>query len=192
MVGRKDGEATWRCRCKCGNTKVLKGSALRGGYSKSCGCIAKERLGDRVRTHGKSKSRLYHIWKNIKARCYNPVSKSYVDYGARGIKMCDEWLNSPEAFMDWAIQNGYSDELTIERIDVNLGYSPENCKFIPSECQKANRRNTLLTVNGVIKTKAEWAKENNMKLSTLSSRLNKLHWSPERAVFTPVGGANGR
>lgn len=123
----------------------------------------------------------------MKARCYNEsTGKDFVNYGARGITVCDDWKNSFEAFFAWAMQNGYKDGLTIERIDVDRGYSPSNCTFIPLEQQAVNRRNTLLTVDGVTKPKQQWAAEHNLKLSTLSSRLNKLGWSPERAVNTPA------
>lgn len=132
------------------------------------------------------------MWKNMKARCFNPsTGKDYVNYGKRGISVCAEWKNSFENFYEWAIQNGYRDGLTIERIDVNKGYSPSNCTFIPMKEQPINRRNTLLTVNGITKPKQDWAKECGISLTTLSSRLNKLGWTPERTVYTPVRHANG-
>lgn len=122
----------------------------------------------------------------MKSRCYNENLRSFRDYGTRGIKVCDEWKNSYESFRDWATSNGYQDGLSIERIDVNGNYTPDNCTFIKLEEQAVNKRNTLLTVFGVTKPKKVWARENNMTLPTLSSRLNKLGWSPERTVLTPV------
>lgn len=168
---------------------MIKGGDLRGGKSKSCGCYRSDNPSQK--THGQSESRLYKEWKNIKTRCYYECSKSFKDYGGRGIKMCDAWKDSFEAFAEWAYSNGYREWLTIERIDVNGGYSPENCKFITMKEQARNKRNVLLTVNGITKTKGEWCAEYNINLSTLSSRLNKLNWSPERAVLTPVRRRNG-
>ena len=146
-------------------------------------------MGCPMKSHGESKTRLYKIWKGVKARCYrNDGSRTYLDYGGHGIRMCDEWKNSYESFSRWAKTNGYNDEMSIERIDVNGNYEPGNCTFIKLEDQPANRRNTMLTVNGITKTKAQWAEEVGIGLSTLSSRLNKLGWSPERAVSTPARG----
>lgn len=125
----------------------------------------------------------------MKARCYNKCTgKDYVNYGGRGIRVCDEWKNSFESFYNWALESGYEDGLTIERVNVNLGYDPSNCTFIPMEQQPINRRNTLLTIDGVTKPKQQWAREQGIKLTTLSSRLNKLGWDPKMAVFTPVRG----
>lgn len=183
--GRKDGEVVWLCQCECGNRNVIKGGDLRSGKTKSCGCLKKD-MGLPNKTHGESKTRLYKEWKGIKHRCnIDDGSRTYNNYGGRGIKVCEEWNYSYEAFRDWALTNGYGDGLSIERIDVNGNYEPDNCTFIPVPKQSVNRRNTLLTVNGETKTKAEWAKEIGVSLTTLSSRLNKLGWSPERAVSTP-------
>lgn len=184
--GRKDGEALWKCRCDCGAVREIKGGDLRNGSSKSCGCLRAD-LGCPMKSHGESKSRLYKIWKGMKARCYlNDGGRTYRDYGGRGIRMCDEWKNSYESFSLWAKSKGYNDDMSIERIDVNGNYEPGNCTFIRLEDQSANRRNTMLTVNGVTKTKAQWAEEAGIGLSTLSSRLNKLGWPPEQAVSTPA------
>lgn len=185
--GTKDREATWRCQCSCrGNEsiRVVKGSELRSGKSRSCGCIRNENLSTKKTIHGMSDTRLYKMWKNIKTRCYDKNDKSFINYGGRGVQMCDSWKNSFESFAEWALSNGYSDALSIERVDVNGGYSPDNCTFITVPEQARNRRNTLLTVNGVTKTKGEWCKEYGINLRTLSSRLNKLGWSPEDAVLT--------
>lgn len=167
---------------------MLKGSPLRYGKTLSCGCLAKEILSRRVRKHGGTGTLLYGTWKRMKTRCYSPSSRSYADYGGRGITMCDEWRHSFSNFAEWAHAHGYKEGLSIERIDVNGDYSPQNCTFIPMSEQPANRRSTLLTIGGVTKTKQEWAAENNMRLTTLSSRLNKLGWDPYDAVFTPVRG----
>lgn len=100
--------------------------------------------------------------------------------------MLPEWKDAYEPFAQWARENGYDDAASIERIDVNKGYTPENCTFIPVREQSKNRRNTLLTVNGVTRTKQQWANAAGIDKTTLSSRLNKLGWDPERAVSTPA------
>ena len=143
----------WNCLCDCGNEKIVRHGELRNGHTKSCGCLHKEMAGAINRTHGLSAKhdRLYPLWKSIKYRCYNKNSKSYKDYGGRGIKMCDEWLNNPKAFCDWAINNGYKEDktdkgvnvLTIDRIDVNGDYCPENCRFVTNEVQARNKRDTI-------------------------------------------------
>lgn len=143
----------WNCLCDCGNKKIVRHGELRNGHTQSCGCLHKEKVGAMNRTHGLSAKhdRLYPLWKSIKYRCYNKNSKSYKDYGGRGIKMCDEWLNNPKAFCDWAINNGYKEDktdkgvnmLTIDRIDVNGNYCPENCRFVTNEVQAKNKRNSI-------------------------------------------------
>lgn len=189
--GKKNGEITWLCECECGNTGIIKGGDLRSGKSQSCGCLRRE-LGSPNYVHGMTGTKIYKMWKNMKARCYNPsTGKDFINYGERGITVCDEWRDSFQNFCDWAMKNGYRDGLTIERIDVNKGYEPSNCTFIPMSEQPVNRRNTLLTINGVTKPKKEWAKEAGINLRTLSSRINKLGWTPERAVSIPARGKDG-
>lgn len=143
----------WNCLCDCGNKTIVRHGNLRNGKTTSCGCLHKEKVGAINRTHGLSAKhgRLYPLWKSIKYRCYNKNSKSYKYYGGRGIKMCDEWLNNPKAFCDWAVANGYKEEktdkhiniLTIDRIDVNGDYCPENCRFVTNEVQARNKRDTI-------------------------------------------------
>jgi hypothetical protein len=132
----------WLCKCDCGNTTYQKSFQLRNNLVKSCGCYAKERTHNVhiAETHGDSKSRLYITWRNMRVRCFYPKDKRYSEYGGRGITVCDEWKNSFEAFRDWAIANGYSDDLTIDRINVNGNYCPENCRFITRAENNKNRR----------------------------------------------------
>lgn len=173
--------AYWLCKCDCGNETVVDGSNLRRGTTKSCGCYQKESM-DRFCTHRKSNTRLYGIWRTMKTRCYNQSYDSFHRYGGRGITICDEWLNDFQSFYDWAMENGYSDDLTIDRIDNNGNYEPSNCRWATAKEQSNNtRRNVRIEFNGESHTMAEWSKILGIKYITLYKRIVQLHWELERA-----------
>ena len=130
----------WLCKCDCGNMVIVPARSLINDASKSCGCLQKEIAKNTFTRHGKRGSRLYIIWSSMKTRCYNGKSRAYKWYGGRGIKICDEWLNDFQAFYDWAMANGYKDDLTIDRIDVNGNYEPSNCRWITISEQQKNKR----------------------------------------------------
>src|SRR5699024_10556158 len=111
--------------CDCGNTKEFDLHRLRGNFTKSCGCL----IGANLKTHGFTGHRIYHIYKHMKARCYTKTNQDYKDYGGRGIKVCDMWLDNFKNFHNWAMENGYKNNLSIDRINVNGDYTPENCKW---------------------------------------------------------------
>jgi len=129
----------------------------------------------------------------MKRRCYNPKNKRYKNYGGRGISVCDEWKDQFESFCDWAMSNGYSDELTLDRKDVNGNYEPSNCAWATRMEQMRNTtRNHYITAFGETKTMAEWAREFNVSPDLIKDRLNKLHWSEEEAVSTPALPMGGK
>lgn len=142
------------CTCICGKTKDVRLDGLLNGSSTNCGC---KRQGNRK--HGSSRTRLYNIWLGMKHRCYNPHNSEYNAYGGRGIKVCPEWKNDFGVFEKWAMDNNYAGNLTIERIDVNKGYEPSNCKWITrSEQLKNTRRNVFITYQGKTLCANDWCK----------------------------------
>lgn len=179
------GIAVWECLCDCGQTTLVRGNNLKRGAVKSCGC-RRSKVKPTLR-HGMSKTRLYREWAAIKRRCYLKTDPSYKNYGGRGIGMCDSWKNSFELFAKWATNNGYSDELTIERINVNGNYCPENCKWIPWSEQQGNRTYCrFYTYNGETKNLVEWCKQFNLPYGTVHNRIYKLKWTFQRAISEPI------
>lgn len=185
---RHNGRTQWRCRCQCGNETVATRSNLVAGKIISCGCKRREQAGNINRVHGECKTRLYSIWRNMITRTENPKGTAYDRYGGRGIRMCPEWRNSFVAFRDWAVSNGYSDALTIDRINTDGNYTPENCRWVPWKTQFNNRStNVCLTFQGRSQTAAEWARETGISRNAIYMRL-RAGWPTERILTTLTKG----
>lgn len=130
--------------------------------------------------HGQYKAKIYHIYYNMKARCYNKNTPKYKDWGARGIVICDEWKHDFEAFYNWAMDNGYRDDLSLDRIDVNGNYEPDNCRWVTMKQQARNtRRNKCYTINGKTHCLSEWCEILGLNHDTIRMRLHR-GWSIEK------------
>lgn len=174
----------WRCLCDCGKETVVRASYLKRGAVRSCGCFKVTNPG-RL-THGAKGTRLYNIWRGMKRRCYNTNDASYKNYGGRGISVCDEWKHNFEAFRDWSLEHGYSDNLSIDRIKNNEGYSPSNCRWADNTTQANNTRsNHIVTYDGVSQTIAQWSAQTGIGYHKLKDRINRCKWDTERALTTP-------
>jgi hypothetical protein len=175
----------WHCKCDCGSTCIIDGHSLRSGNTQSCGCLRLERLSEKLFVHGKSKDPLYDVWIALKARCLDSNNTNFVHYGGRGITVCDDWLEFVP-FQDWALDSGYKKGLSIDRIDNNKGYYPENCRWVSHKVNNRNKRNNhLVTYKGETKIVTVWAESLNMPPSVLMHRLNQYKWSVEKAIETP-------
>lgn len=188
----------WRCKCSCGNYKNVQTSHLKSGAIQSCGCLQRELTAQRSTKHNGAKAnkkeRLYNVWCGIKERCNNPNQDHYHSYGGRGIRICEEWENDYSAFREWALSNGYDEnaigrECTIDRIDVNGNYCPENCRWVDQKIQSLNKTTTLyFDYNGKRMTLKEIAEEAVVNYKCLYSRIHTYHWTLEDAMSIPLGG----
>lgn len=182
----KNKNAQWKCQCDCGNICVKQGYLLRKGAIKSCGCMKSDFFKNHNpnKTHGESHSRLYIIWSDMLRRCEYELNDNYNRYGKRGVTVCDEW-HDYLTFKEWAVSHGYSDNLSIDRIDGTKGYMPSNCRWI-TEKQQANNRKTCvyLECRGKRMTMTQWSEYLNVPMNRIKTRL-KLGWSVEDALFKP-------
>lgn len=184
-------ETMWRCQCDCGdNNVIVRTKCLLQGVTKSCGCYMRDKLSERAGKHYKNGTRLYAIWDSMRQRCNNPHNKQYHNYGERGIKICSEW-DDYQNFYDWAISTGYDEsalrgKYTLDRIDVNKNYCPENCRWADTKVQSVNKRNTVrLTYNNETHPLTEWSDIVGIAYQTLWRRYSK-GWSTEKILTKPV------
>ena len=165
----------WCCKCDCGNEMITRAANLKSGHVKSCGCFRREVIAKRSTSHGGSNSRIYGIWRKMIARCENQKNENYRRYGARGVRVCAEWHDFTN-FRDWAEKAGYTDMLSIDRIDVNGDYEPSNCRWADAKTQSNNRRsNNLITIGIETRTFAEWCAISGVKYKTAHRRLETGH-----------------
>lgn len=185
-------DAWWFCQCDCGKIISTMGARLKNNSCKSCGCLQKELISCRQKTHGETKTRLYNLWQKMKYRCYNKKSKDYKNYGGRGITICDEWKNDFVNFKNWAISNGYNENLTIDRIDNNGNYEPNNCRWVTIKEQSRNTRvNRNYEYKGKMICTQELAEIAGISGATLRYRLN-AGYSLEEAMFMKLNKNKGK
>lgn len=178
------------CQCDCGNVKVIRADALVGGMTKSCGCLKKEQ--DKINltanhSHKMSGTRLYEIWQGMKSRCYKKHDARYGRYGGRGVIVCEEWKNDFKAFYDWAISNGYSDKLTIDRIDNNGNYEPKNCRWATMKEQCNNRNSNInITIGNTTKNLMQWCETFNVDYKTVYARYQRNGFESIDRLFNDI------
>lgn len=178
IANKKTKQFFWECICDCGNKIVVSGNNIRSGKTQSCGCILKTR-------NGESKSSSYRSWKAMIERCYNPNNNKYSLYGARGIKVCDSWLDSFNNFLD--DMGARPLNCTLDRIDTNNNYEKDNCRWATQKQQAINRRNNyLITAFNETLPLICWAEKTGINWSTIRQRIKRNKWTPEQALSIPV------
>jgi hypothetical protein len=181
-VANKGDKVAWKCKCDCGNETIVTTTALQSGNTKSCGCL----LHERITKHGMYKTKLYKTWNNMISRCYCNSFRNFKNYGGRGITVCKEWKEDFQTFADLALSHGYSDELTLDRIDVNGNYEPSNCRWITNKEQQHNKRsNRYITFNGKTHTLKQWSEITGIHPKTISTRIDR-GWTIEEALTKGV------
>lgn len=193
LIGEKYGRLTviewmpnngrrtmWKCECECGRTTIVRAENLKSGNTLSCGCYGREQALKKLTKHGMSNTKLSGVLNAMKQRCFNPNNHEYNLYGGRGIKICDSWLKDSSSFYDWALSNGYENGLTIDRVNTNGDYCPENCRWVDFYAQANNtRKNIYINYNGETHTLKEWSRILNINYWTLYNRYVKLGWELE-------------
>ena len=175
----------WLCKCECGKIITVIAVNLKRGTTQSCGCLRKEILSERQKTHSgyANKEPLYQVWLNMKKRCNNPNDQHYKYYGGRGVSIIPEWSNNYSVFRDWALSHGYKKGLSLDRVNVDGNYEPDNCRWATMKTQQNNRRSCkYIEHNGEVHTIKEWSKILEIKYSTLYSRITKYNMPFEVAI----------
>lgn len=189
----KGKETAWFCVCECGTKRSVNSQPLQNGLSKSCGCFCSEvsvKLGKATATHGLSGTAMYAAWRNMRYRCNNKRAKAYPSYGGRGIKVCTEW-DDFSTFHEWSMKNEYQEGLSIDRINNDDGYYPENCRWANYNEQSNNRRSShYLTHNGKTLSATQWARELGLNAHTVFSRIRKGGLSVEEILSQAVSPIN--
>ena len=186
---RSDGRTRvrWLCKCDCGNEIVVLADSLKNDKTKSCGCFQKEKTKKSNTKHGCCKERIYRIWCNMKTRCNNEKSMDYCNYGGRGVSLYSVWQDSFKAFYDYVskLEHFNEDGYTLDRIDNNGNYEPDNVRWADRKTQNENRRNNcFVTHNGKTQTLTQWAEVTGINYQKLWVRINYLHWDTDKALST--------
>lgn len=184
-AGKRAAAHCWNCECACGSESVVRGGNLVSGGATSCGCLQRELASKRFATHRRTKTTEYNIWSGMLSRCTNRNSRSYRYYGARGITVCDRWQSFENFFADMGARP--SMKHTLDRIDNDGQYSPENCRWATlSEQARKKSNSVLVTHDGSTKTIAEWSEIVGIPYGTLHNRIVYLKWTPDKAINTPA------
>lgn len=194
VIGIDDSKQTrktyWICRCDCGKIVSVRSDAIVSKKSKSCGCYKNELSTERVmknHTHKQSGTRLYNIWQGMKGRCYNKNDPRYCRWGGRGITVCDEWKDNFTSFYEWALEHGYSDDLTIDRIDNDGNYEPDNCRWASKKQQSRNRRSNIsITIGNSTRTLTEWCEIFNLPYNAINARYHRNNNISIEKLFRPI------
>lgn len=176
----KTRTSKWICLCSCGETTSVRTYHLTGGRVRSCGCLSRDKA--KAKAKVKNDKRLWYVWRGMKERCRNPRHIGWKRYGGRGIKVCEAWQDF-DAFRSWALANGYRDDLTIDRIDNDGDYCPENCRWSTFK-EQARHTSRSRIIKG--KTLAEWVEITGIPRSCIVNRIDRANWDIERALTTPV------
>ena len=184
----KKKKRVWLCRCECGKEIQVHTEKLTSGHTKTCGCTRIQNIVNAIKIsntkHGMKGTKEYVAWSEMKQRCTNPNAQQYKNYGERGIKVCDRWLNSFENF--YADMGKAAEGFSIDRIDVNGDYCPENCRWADYETQQYNRRDTVkITFNGITENLLYWSKRTGISTRNLYERFRRK-WSAEKILTTPI------
>lgn len=192
FISTKEGKRlVVEAKCECGVIKNYAYRFLTSGNTKSCGCVRKRKLIESCTTHNLSKHPLYAVLQDMKRRCYDERSISYKYYGARGITICDEWLNDIHSFVNWGMANGYQKGLEIDREENDGNYTPDNCRFVTRAVGNTNTRRTKkLEAFGESKTAAEWERDDRCSISqhAITDRIKSGKWDIVSAITTPADG----
>ena len=168
--------AYWKCKCDCGNEIIVSSHALLTGHTRSCGCFQRERASSANTIWSEDELPIISRLRGMISRCYNKKTSKYPEYGGRGITVCDEWRKNPRSFVDWAKNHGFRKELTIDRIDVDKGYSPDNCRWVDNLTQSRNKQmHNVIKLDVVRNLMREWARESGITYNDLFARLCKTH-----------------
>lgn len=199
LIGQKFGHLTviseaeksgkhyrWHCLCDCGKTSIVTTTHLRSGHTKQCSDCGKKSGGMKRAIHGMRGTRIYKIYAKMIERCTNKNAIGFKNYGGRGISVCKDWINNFKAFHNWAIANGYREDLTIDRIDNNGNYEPSNCRWVTRKQQAKNRRTTIFVNGECLK---DVCNKLGIKYKMVHYRIKTLGWTIERALTTPAKGS---